>query len=66
MQERNINVQELRSAISSPDSTMRTFEGRVKVRKKLANGKIIQVIYYKEDVRGTNDYFIITAYYIDV
>ncbi|MDB5266080.1 MAG: hypothetical protein JWM39_793 [Parcubacteria group bacterium] len=45
---------------------MRTFEGRVKVRKKLANGKIIQVIYYKEDVRGTNDYFIITAYYIDV
>lgn len=32
--------------------------------KALENGKTIEVIYSKEGFRKTNDYFIVTAYYL--
>lgn len=64
MAEREFQAEHIRAAINKPDFTEKVFEGRIKVRKKLDDGRTIVVVYYKEDVRGTNDYFIITAYYI--
>ena len=63
IQERGIQAEHLREAINNPDSTKQVFEGRIKILKTLEDGKEITVIYYREDFKGTNDYFIITAYY---
>ena len=63
MAEREFQIEHVRLAIREPDLAENTFEGRVKVTKELEDGRTIIVLYYKEDFRGTNDYFIITAYY---
>ncbi len=64
MQEREFQAKHIKLAIREPDLTKKVFEGRLKVTKKLEDGRQIVVIYFKEDFRGSNDYFIITSYYI--
>jgi hypothetical protein len=64
IQERVLQAEHIKIAIREPDLARITFDNRIKVSKKLPNDRTITVIYYKEDFRGTNDYFIITAYYI--
>lgn len=63
IQDRGLQAEHVREAINDPHFTSTTFEGRMKVRKTLADGREITVIYFREDFKGTNDYFIITAYY---
>ncbi len=64
MLERELDAGHMKLAIAKPDFTEPTFQGRIKVRKELDDGRTVVVIYCKEDFRGTNDYLIITAYYI--
>jgi len=64
IQDRGLQAEHIREAIKHPDLTKTTFEGRIKIRKMLDDGRQITVVYYREDSKGTNDYFIITAYYI--
>lgn len=64
LQERGIDPAIVKTAILDPDFTKPTFAGRILVRKELEDGRTIQVIYSKDDFKGTNDCFIITAYFI--
>ena len=64
MLERSISTEHLKLAIRTPDKRITTFEGRIKVVKKL-NGKIIEVIYSLERLRKKEEYLIITAYYLE-
>lgn len=62
--ERGINIDHVKSAIRSPDSSKSTFEGKIQVNKKV-DGKEIEVIYYKSPFRDKKEeYIVITAYYI--
>ncbi len=63
IQERGIQIEHLRETLDNPDFTGPAYDGKMKAIKKLADGRTITVIYYREDFRGTNNYFIITAYY---
>jgi hypothetical protein len=63
LSERGISIEHIKQAIKSPDFTEPTFEGRVKVRKKVDSERVLEVIYYRQGFRGANDYVIITAYY---
>ncbi len=65
MQERGIEIDHVRKAISTPDFTKNVFEGRVMVRKRIDKKRIIEVIYCKEKAaKKTNDCLVITAYYL--
>jgi len=64
MQERGIQIEHVRTAINSPDFTKPTFQGRVLARKKIDEERVIEVIYYKDGFRDTNDIVIITALYL--
>jgi hypothetical protein len=66
MQERGLQVDDIKKAINDPDFTKDAYEGKVLVRKELANGRTIEVVYFKDGFRNSNDYFIITAYYIEL
>ncbi len=65
LQERGLQIDDIKKAIREPDFTEPTFEGRMLARKSLSNGRTIEVIYFKDGFRKSNDYFIITAYYIE-
>lgn len=62
--ERGIDVGHVKSAVLNPDFTEAAYDGKMRATKELDGGRTIEVIYSKEDYRGTNDYFIVTAYYI--
>ena len=65
IQERGIEIDHVRKAISAPDFTKKLFEGRVVVRKKIDAKRTIEVVYLKEKAtKKTNDYLVITAYYL--
>lgn len=64
MMERGIDVDHIKRAIKNPDFTEVTFEGRILVRKKIDDKRVIEVIYYKQGFKGANDPIIITAYYL--
>lgn len=65
IQERNINIDHIKKAISEPDFTKNVSDGRVRVTKKIDKKRAIEVIYCKEKaVKKSNDYLVITAYYI--
>lgn len=64
MQERGIEVDHVRKAVNDPDFTKDTFQGRKLSRKKLEDGRTIEVIYFKDGFRNTNDIIIITAIYL--
>jgi hypothetical protein len=59
MSERGIDIDHIKKAISKPDSKRNVFQGRILVSKKI-NGKIMEVVYYV----NSNEYIIITAYYL--
>jgi len=62
--ERGINVDHIKKAIMNPDSRRDTYEGKIKVQKKIG-GKIIKVVYCKNTCKDKKEeYNIITAYYI--
>ncbi|MBI5004508.1 DUF4258 domain-containing protein [Candidatus Kaiserbacteria bacterium] len=63
MLERGISVDHVKSAIKNPDFTETVFQGRIKARKEIEDGRVIEVIYYRQGFKGANDYVIITAYY---
>lgn len=63
--ERGVDLAHIKRAILEPDFTNKSFEGRILSRKTLEDGRLIEVIYSKDGFRGTNDYFIVTAYYIE-
>lgn len=65
IQFRDVSIEDVKSAIREPDLTEDTFQGRIKVCKQLKDGKTIKVIYYKDGFRDTNDFMVITAYYVD-
>lgn len=64
MMERGIDVDHIKRAIKTPDFTEPTFQGRILVRKEIDKDRVIEVIYYKQGFKDTNDYVIITAYYL--
>ncbi len=63
--ERGIDVDHIKRAISSPDFTKHAFEGRVLVRKKVDDARVIEVIYFKWGTKKDVEYVIVTAYYPD-
>lgn len=61
--QRNINLDHVKMAISTPDSKKNVFEGRIKITKKIGN-KTIEVVYCKEGFKDKQDeYLLITVYY---
>lgn len=63
MFQRQIDVDHVKKAIRSPDTKENSFEGRIKITKKIDH-RTITVIYFKEGfIDRKNDYIIITAYY---
>ena len=65
--ERGIDVDHVKKAVRSPDSKEETFEGRIRVRKKIEGvDKEIEVIYFKEQFRDKKEeYIVVTAYYLE-
>ena len=63
IQYRGINIEHIKSAIREPDWTKPTLEGKMKVYKQIELGRAIQVVYYKDGFRDSNDFIVITAYY---
>ena len=63
IQFRGLQIDHIRKAIRNPDFTETTYQGRILVRKDIDENRTIEVIYYREGFRDTNDYVIITAYY---
>lgn len=63
MQARGINIDHVKTAIKDPDFTGPAYEGKILARKAVGE-KTIEVIYCKDGFRDTNDYIIITAYYL--
>jgi uncharacterized DUF497 family protein len=47
MQERGLQVDDIKKAINDPDFTKDAYEGKVLVRKELANGRTIEVVYFR-------------------
>ena len=66
LQERGIDPGNIKKVLSNPDFTEPAYSGNMKANKRLESGRTLEVIYCKEDYRGTNDYFIVTAYYLDI
>ena len=65
IQERGLQIDHIKQAIREPDFTKKVFEDRTLVRKKIDKKRTIEVIYCKEGiVRNTNDYLVVTAYYL--
>ncbi|MDE1965821.1 MAG: DUF4258 domain-containing protein [Patescibacteria group bacterium] len=64
MAERGIQVEHVRSVIQDPDLQESTFQGRIRVRKRIDESRVIEVIYFKDGFRDTNDIVIITAIYL--
>lgn len=63
--ERGLQIDHIKQAIRNPDFTKKVFEGRTLVQKKIDKKRTIEVVYCKEGViKNTNDYLIITAYYL--
>lgn len=60
---RGIDIGRVKETILRPDATGPAHQGRMFARRKLENGRILEVIYYKRADRNTNEYFIITVYY---
>ena len=65
IQFRNLNVDDVKSAIREPTWTKDAFEGKKKACKILNERRAIRVVYYKDGFRDTNDFIVITAYYTD-
>ncbi len=63
IQFREINVDHVKLAIREPDWTKDAMEGKIKVCKKIEDGKAIRVVYYKDGFRDTQEFMVITAYY---
>ena len=64
LRERGIDAGSVKNTVLSPDFTDDAYDGKMLVRKEMPDGRTLEVIYYREDFRNTNDYLIITAYYI--
>lgn len=62
--ERGIDPANLKRVVLEPDFTESSYSGNIKSNKELEDGRVLEVIYRKEDFRKTNEYFIVTAYYI--
>jgi hypothetical protein len=64
MVERGINLDHVKRAIKDPDSVEDAFDEKLKATKEV-DGKIIQVIYYKEGFKSKEiTYIVIIAYYL--
>lgn len=64
IQYRSIDMDHVKKAIKNPEFTKQLTNGRIMARKKVGNGKTIEVIYCKEGFRNSNDHLVITAYYL--
>ncbi len=63
--ERGIDVDHIKQAIQEPDSKVALFQGRIAVKKNVAE-RTIKVVYFKDRFRDrANEYIIITAYYLE-
>ena len=64
MVERDIDVDDIKNAIETPDKKKTVFEGRIVVTKKVGH-KTIEVVYYTKGFREKKDeHIVITAYYL--
>ena len=62
--ERTLNVEHIKLAILKPDKKYDTWNGAIKVRKKIGEEEIV-VVYSRDGFRDRkNHYFVITAYYL--
>ena len=50
-------------ALKNPDLQVPTYDGKIKVTKKLEDGRVLTVIYRMEGFKDANDYVLVTAYY---
>lgn len=65
MEERGISIDHVKKAMLGPDKTESCGEGK-KVARKLIEGKVLEVVYFKEAFRDKKDeYVIVTAYYLE-
>jgi len=65
IEERGIEIDHIKKAIREPDFTKHQFEGRILVGKKIDKKRTIEVVYCKESsLKKTNDYLVVTAYYL--
>ncbi len=65
IQERGLQIDHIKQAIQKPDVVKPAYEGRMMARKKIDKNRTIEVIYCKEGtIKKTNDYLVITAYYL--
>ncbi len=62
--DRTLQIEHIRKAINEPDLQKVTFKDRVLVRKKIDEERVIEVIYYRDGFKDTNDIIIITAIYL--
>jgi len=61
--ERNINMDDVKSAIQNPDTKIGVLDGKFKVTKRIGS-KTIEVVYCQEGFKDRHDeYLLITAYY---
>ncbi len=62
--ERSLQIEHIKKAINEPDLQKVVFQGRVLVRKKIDEKRVLEVVYFKDGFRDTNDIIIITAIYL--
>ncbi len=62
--ERGIEIDHVKKAIREPDSEKGVYEGRTLVVKRIDEKREIEVVYFKDGFRDTNDIIIVTARYI--
>ena len=61
---RDIDIAHVKEAVKNPDSKKDTYEGKIRVTKKIGK-KEIEVVYCKEAFKDkSNEYIVITAYYL--
>ena len=63
MEMRCINMDHVKLALKNPDLQVPTYDGKIKVTKKLEDGRVLTVIYRMEGFKDANDYVLVTAYY---
>lgn len=64
IQFRGLNLEHVKQALKNPDEKENVFDGKIRVKKDL-DGRIIEVIYSKDNFRDKKEeYIIITAYYV--
>lgn len=63
MQYRGVDMDHVKKAMREPDSTESTYDGKMKNKKVLEDGRTIAVVHSAEGFRNADARVMITAYY---